>query len=58
MTWPYWLAIGVAAFALGTLVDERIGAAFDRVVVLTIAAPILVVLWTWDALAPTQRDTP
>lgn len=48
MTWPYWLAIGAAAFALGTLVDERIGAEFDRAVTLAIALPVLVVLSLWD----------
>lgn len=55
MTWPYWLAIGAAGFALGALVDERIGEPFDRLIALLVGAPILVVLWIWDAVNPSPQ---
>lgn len=58
MTLPYWLAIALAVFALGTLVEDRIAWAFDSTVALLIALPILVVLWIWDALVdPIARRT-
>lgn len=45
MTWPYWLAIGAAMFALGTLVDERIGRALDWLIAFLLASILRPLTW-------------